>query len=219
MWCIGFVWYITGRSVTLDWLRSSLKVWGTWWREWTSIDFTLTTVRLPFFPTFIGVFECDVVKRVCLPPSPLQEQQAHPHHHPQPPRAHDRRWCCLHRLHPPDAVCGRAGTSSLQPIRRDQGMAPQGQPVAERPLPLLWSSCCPAAGMRYPASSYNAPLPMAVTRANVRLIEVLVGQRECTFSLLMTTVSRVLNMFIRGPEVFPKLISNNNKCYCYLFGK
>lgn len=86
--------------------------------------------------------------RVCLSASALQEQQAHPHHHPQPARAHHRRRRRLHRLHPLDAVCGRTGPPTLQPIRRDQSMAPQGEPVAECPLPLLRSPCCPAAGLR-----------------------------------------------------------------------
>lgn len=81
-------------------------------------------------------------------PSALQEQQAHPHHHPQPARAHHRGRRRLHRLHPPDAVCGRPGPPTLQPIRRDQSMAPQGEPVAERPLPLLGSPRGPAAGLR-----------------------------------------------------------------------
>lgn len=84
-----------------------------------------------------------------FPASAFQKQQAHPHHHPQPARAHHRRRRRLHRLHPPDAVCGRTGPPALQPVRRDQSMAPPGEPVAERPLPLLRSPCCPAAGLRW----------------------------------------------------------------------
>lgn len=84
-----------------------------------------------------------------FPASAFQKQQAHPHHHPQPARAHHRRRRRLHRLHPPDAVCRRTGPPALQPVRRDQSMAPPGEPVAERALPLLRSPCCPAAGLRW----------------------------------------------------------------------
>lgn len=146
----------TGRSVTLVWLHLSLKVLETWWREWTSTGFTLIIVRrlqllslfslMNFVVNLNDTLSCWIL---LSPVSPVQEQQTHPHHHPQPSRAHHRRRRRLHRLHPLDAVCWRAGPPALQPIRRDQGMAPQGQSVAKRPLPLLRSSCCPYAGMRY----------------------------------------------------------------------
>jgi len=66
-----------------------------------------------------------------------QEQQAGAHHPAQPPRAPDRRGRGVHRLHPPDAVPGRHGPPTLQPIRGDARVAPPRRQVAQRPLPLL----------------------------------------------------------------------------------
>lgn len=43
---LTFFCLFTGRSVTLAWPRLSRRGWVIWWREWTSIDFTLTTVRI-----------------------------------------------------------------------------------------------------------------------------------------------------------------------------
>lgn len=99
------------------------------------------------------VCSCQDTKADPSPPSPLllsplQEQQAHSHHHTQPACAHDRGGRSVHRLHPPDTVCGRTGPPAFQPVGGDAGVAPQGQPVAERPLPLLGGPCCAAAGMR-----------------------------------------------------------------------
>lgn len=138
----------TARSVILAWPHLSRRGWVIWWREWTSIDFTLTTVSKKKIIIIIW-FCVRRFQRLPFPASAFQKQQAHPHHHPQPARAHHRRRRRLHRLHPPDAVCWRTGPPALQPVRRDQSMAPPGEPVAERPLPLLRSPCCPAAGLRW----------------------------------------------------------------------
>lgn len=138
----------TARSVILAWPHSSRRGWVIWWREWTSIDFTLTTVsKNNHYNNSMCVLRDFNVSLFSA--SAFQKQQAHPHHHPQPARAHHRRRRRLHRLHPPDAVCGRTGPPALQPVRRDQSMAPPGEPVAERALPLLRSPGCPAAGLRW----------------------------------------------------------------------
>ncbi|XP_050838812.1 calcium/calmodulin-dependent protein kinase type II subunit beta isoform X3 [Serinus canaria] len=75
----------------------------------------------------------------------LQEQQADPHHHPEPARARYRRGRGVHRLHPPDAVHRRAGPAPHQPVRGDPGLAPPRRQVAERALPRLGGPRGPAA--------------------------------------------------------------------------
>lgn len=83
---------------------------------------------------------------LCLAPcSSVQEQQAHPHHHPEPARPRDRGGRSLHRLHPPHPVHRWAGSASHQPVGGDPGLAPPGWQVAQCPLSLLRSPCCTAA--------------------------------------------------------------------------
>lgn len=79
------------------------------------------------------------------PYSPVQEQQAHPHHHPEPARPRDWRGRGLHRLHPPYPVHRWAGPASHQPVRGDQGLAPPGWQVAQCPLSLFRGPCRTAA--------------------------------------------------------------------------
>lgn len=77
--------------------------------------------------------------------SPVQEQQAHPHHHPEPTRPRDRRGRSLHCLHPPHPVHRWAGSASHQPVGGDPGLASPGWQVAQCPLSLLRGPCRTAA--------------------------------------------------------------------------
>lgn len=79
------------------------------------------------------------------PCSPVQEQQAYPHHHPKPTCPCHRRGRSLHRLHPAHPVHRWAGSASHQSVRGDPGVAPPGWQVAQCPLSLLRSPCCTAA--------------------------------------------------------------------------
>jgi hypothetical protein len=79
------------------------------------------------------------------PCSLIQEQQAHPYHHPKPTRSRDWGGRSLHRLHPSHPVYRRAGSASHQPVRGDSGLAPPGWQVAQCPLSLLRGPCCTAA--------------------------------------------------------------------------
>lgn len=79
------------------------------------------------------------------PYSLIQEQQAHPHHHPEPACPRDRRGRSLHRLYPPHPVHRWAGSASHQPVGGDPGLAPPGWQVAQCPLPLLRGPCRTAA--------------------------------------------------------------------------
>ncbi|XP_060238063.1 calcium/calmodulin-dependent protein kinase type II subunit gamma isoform X15 [Meriones unguiculatus] len=77
--------------------------------------------------------------------TPVQEQQAHPHHHPKPTCPRDWGGRSLHRLYPAHPVHRRAGSASYQPVRGDPGVAPPGWQVAQRPLSLLRGPCRTAA--------------------------------------------------------------------------
>lgn len=77
--------------------------------------------------------------------SPVQEQQAHPYHHPKSTRPRDWGGRSLHRLHPSHPVYRRAGSASHQPVRGDSGLAPPGWQVAQCPLSLLRGPCRTAA--------------------------------------------------------------------------
>ncbi|XP_077896217.1 calcium/calmodulin-dependent protein kinase type II subunit gamma isoform X20 [Ictidomys tridecemlineatus] len=73
--------------------------------------------------------------------TPVQEQQAHPYHHPKPTCPRDWGGRSLHRLHPSHPVHRRAGSASYQPVRGDPGLAPPGWQVAQCPLSLLRGPC------------------------------------------------------------------------------
>uniref|UniRef100_A0A667J5N1 calcium/calmodulin-dependent protein kinase n=1 Tax=Lynx canadensis TaxID=61383 RepID=A0A667J5N1_LYNCA len=93
----------------------------------------------------------------------IQEQQAHPHHHPEPARPRDWGGRSLHRLHPPHPVHRWAGSASHQPVGGDPGLAPPGWQVAQCPLSLLRSPCCTAA-----VSSATGALGDPSRRSNLR---------------------------------------------------
>lgn len=75
------------------------------------------------------------------PASTVEEQQADPHDHPEPARTRHRGGRGVHRVHPPDAVHRRPGPAPHHAVRGDPRLAPPRWQVAQRPLPLLWSSC------------------------------------------------------------------------------
>ena len=78
-WCSDLH-VFTGRSAILVWPRSSRRGWATWWRGWTSTDFTLTIVRLQsnsfLFPLCINwssKFSCFVLNSDPSLPSVLSK--------------------------------------------------------------------------------------------------------------------------------------------------
>lgn len=77
------------------------------------------------------------VTAVCMCFSMVQEQQAGAHHHPEPPHPPGGRRGSLHRLHPGHAVHRLQRHAAHRPIRGDQGVAPPGREMANRPLPPL----------------------------------------------------------------------------------
>ncbi|XP_054989409.1 calcium/calmodulin-dependent protein kinase type II subunit gamma isoform X10 [Sorex araneus] len=93
----------------------------------------------------------------------VQEQQAHPHHHPEPTRPRDRGGSSLHRLYTPHPVHRWAGPASNQPIRGDSGLASPGRQVAQCPLSLLRGPCRTAA-----VSSATGTLGDPSWRSNLR---------------------------------------------------
>ncbi|XP_074238516.1 calcium/calmodulin-dependent protein kinase type II subunit gamma isoform X12 [Saimiri boliviensis] len=95
--------------------------------------------------------------------TPVQEQQAHPYHHPKPTCPRDWGGRSMHRLHPPHPVHRRAGSASYQPVRRDPGLAPSGWQVAQCPLSLLRGPCRTAA-----VSSATGALGDSSQRSNLR---------------------------------------------------
>lgn len=149
------------RSAILDWPHLSQKLWETWWRGWIFIDFTLKTVGFFLMYFFLHKYWLKVFY-FCFASSnflsglfsPGQEQQAHPHHDLEPPRPLDRWGRGLHRLHPPDSVCWRAGSAEIQPVGGDACVAAQRQQVAEHPLPLLRRTSR-AAAVRYPSAVFR----------------------------------------------------------------
>lgn len=75
------------------------------------------------------------------PCSPVQEQQAHPYHHPKPARPRDWGGRSLHRLYPAHPVHRWAGSTSHQPVGGDPGVAPPRWQVAQCSLSLLRGPC------------------------------------------------------------------------------
>lgn len=75
------------------------------------------------------------------PCSPVQEQQAHPYHHPKPARPRDWGGRSLHRLYPAHPVHRWAGSTSHQPVGGDPGVASPRWQVAQCSLSLLRGPC------------------------------------------------------------------------------
>lgn len=142
---------LSGGFAILDSPPLNPRLWGTWWREWTSTSSTLKTVsRNRSVRPAPGAGTRSLDGRACSSHndpililfSAEQEQQAGAHHPAQPARAPDRRRRGVHRLHSPHAVRGQHGTSPFQPVGGDPGVAPPRGQVAQRSLPLLRSPSC-----------------------------------------------------------------------------
>lgn len=104
-WLWGFVlnfseWFaLSVRFVIHIWLLLSQNRWATWWREWTSTNFTLKTVRNE------KILQVFVDSRVGNFHSFGQKLSGHQHYDPEPARSSARWRYSVHCIRSIDTIC------------------------------------------------------------------------------------------------------------------